>query len=101
MRPAPRDLAWSEPAISASGSNIDWSPALRLFRFPPLRWRIDVARDRRRYPPNPEAQEDQEKRLSSGRAANRQSDYENDRPDDGEAGTVYPIVSEAIQSRPP
>jgi hypothetical protein len=63
---------------------------------PPMLWRrIDVAGNRRRHPADTEAEKDQQDGLRARAAPDRQCEYENDRPGDGEASAVDPIVSEA------
>lgn len=63
---------------------------------PPTLWRrIDVSGNRRRHPADTEAQKDQQVGLRALAAADRQREYENNRPGDGEASAVDPIVSEA------
>ena len=58
-------------------------------------WRIDVSGNRRRHPANTVAAKDQQVGLRCLAASDRPCEYENNRPDDGEASTVGPIVSEA------
>jgi hypothetical protein len=63
---------------------------------PPTLWRrIDVSGNRRRHPADTEAEKDQQDGLRALAAADRQCEYENNRPGDGEASAVDPIVSEA------
>ena len=63
---------------------------------PPTIWRrIDVAGNRRRHPADTEAEKDQQGGLRSLAAPDRLCEYENNRPGDGEASAVGPIVSEA------
>ncbi len=62
----------------------------------PTLWRwIDVPGNRRRHPADTEAVKDQQVGLCVLTASDRPCEYENYRPDDGEASTVDPIVSEA------
>ena len=61
---------------------------------PPALWRrIDVTGNRRRHPANTEAKKDQQDTLRGLSAADRQYEDEHNRPGDGQAGAVYPIVS--------
>jgi hypothetical protein len=63
---------------------------------PPTLWRrIDVAGNRRRHPADTEAEKDLQGDLRSLAAPDRPCEYENNRPGDGEASAVDPIVSEA------
>jgi hypothetical protein len=63
---------------------------------PPTIWRrIDVSGNRRRHPADTEAEKDQQDGLRALAAPDRQCEYENNRPGDGEASAVDPIVSEA------
>src|SRR5260370_20652672 len=63
---------------------------------PPTLWRrIDVSGNRRRHPADTEAEKDQQVGLRALAAPDRQCEYENNRPGDGEASAVGPIVSEA------
>jgi hypothetical protein len=48
-----------------------------------------------RHPADTEAEKDQQDSLNTLTAADRQCEYENYRPDDGEASAVDPIVSES------
>src|SRR5437660_10872148 len=62
----------------------------------PMLWRrIDVSGDRRRHPADTEAEKDQQDGLRSLAAPDRPCEYQNNRPDDGEASAVDPIVSVA------
>src|SRR5260370_16931576 len=62
---------------------------------PPLWRRIDVSGNRRGHPADTEAEKDQQDGLRALAAPDRQCKYENNRPGDGEASAVDPIVSEA------
>ena len=63
---------------------------------PPTLWRrIDVAGNRRRHPADTEAEKDQQGGLRALAVPDRPCEYENNRPGDGEASTVDPIVSES------
>src|SRR5205823_4303285 len=64
-------------------------------QLPTLWRRIDVSGNRRRHPADTEAEKDQQDGLRARAAPNRQCEYENNRPGNGEASTVDPIVSEA------
>ena len=69
---------------------------------PPALWRrIDVSGNRRRHPADTEAEKDQQDGLRALPAADRQCEYENNRPGDGEAGAVDPIVSDSKHLLPP
>src|SRR5260370_41170355 len=62
----------------------------------PTLWRwIDVSGNRRRHPADTEAEKDQQGGLRSLAAPDRPCEYEHNRPGDGEASAVDPIVSEA------
>jgi len=62
----------------------------------PTFWgRIDVSGNRRRHPADTEAAKDQQVGLRARAAPDRPCEYQNNRPDDGEASAVDPIVSEA------
>src|SRR5437660_11258047 len=68
----------------------------------PTRWRrIDVSGNRRRHPADTEAEKDQQDGLRALAAPDRQCEYQNNPPDDGEASAVDPIVSEAKHLIPP
>ena len=63
---------------------------------PPTLWRrIDVSGNRRRQPADTEAEKDQQVGLRALAAPDRQCEYENNRPGEGEASAVDPKVSEA------
>src|SRR5258707_12679959 len=63
---------------------------------PPTLWRrIDVSGNRRRHPADTEAEKDQQDDLHALAAPDCQCEYQNNRPGDGEASAVDPIVSEA------
>jgi hypothetical protein len=63
---------------------------------PPTLWRrIGVSGNRRRHPADTEAEKDQLGGLRALAAPDRPCEYENKRPDDGEASAIDPIVSEA------
>jgi hypothetical protein len=63
---------------------------------PPTLWRrIDVAGNRRRHPADTVAEKDQQDGLRTLATPDRPCEYQNNRPDDGEASAVDPIVSEA------
>ncbi len=62
---------------------------------PTLWWRIDVSGNRRRHPADTEAEKDQQDALRALAAPDRPCEYENDRPGDGEASAVDPIVSDS------
>src|SRR6266566_3415712 len=64
---------------------------LAAVQLPTLWRRIDVSGNRRRHP----AETDQQDGLRALPAPDRQCEYENNRPGDGEASAVDPIVSEA------
>ncbi len=68
---------------------------LAAVQLPTLWRRIDVSGNRRRHPADTEAEKDQQDGLRSLAAPDRQCEYENNRPGDGEASAVEPIVSEA------
>src|SRR6202162_1114278 len=62
---------------------------------PPTIWRrIDVSGNRRRHPADTEAEKDQQGGLCALAAPDSQCEYENNRPGDGEASAVDPIISE-------
>jgi len=63
---------------------------------PPTLWRrIDVSGNGRRHPADTKAEKDQQEGLRARSAPDRQCEYEHNRPGDGEASAVDPIVSEA------
>src|SRR5438105_1224731 len=68
---------------------------LAAVQLPTLWRRIDVSGNRRRHPADTEAEKDQQDGLRALSAPDRQCEYENNRPGDGEASAVDPIVSEA------
>jgi len=68
---------------------------LAAVQLPTLWRRIDVSGNRRRHPADTEAEKDQQDGLRALAAPDRQCEYENNRPGDGEASAVDPIVSEA------
>ncbi len=68
---------------------------LAAVQLPTLWRRIDVSSNRRRHPADTEAEKDQQDGLRALAAPDRQCEYENNRPGDGEASAVDPIVSEA------
>jgi hypothetical protein len=69
---------------------------LAVVRHPALwRW-IDISGNRRRHPADTEAEKDQQEELRVLTAPDCQCEYENNRPYDGEAGAVDPIVSKSI-----
>ena len=59
----------------------------------PALWRIDVAGNRRRYPADTEAVKDQKVELRALSAPDRPYEYHLNRPGDGCASAVAPIVS--------
>jgi hypothetical protein len=67
---------------------------LVVFCCPALRWRIDVACNRCRYPADTKAEKDQEDGLHALIAPDYQYEEEYNCPGDGEANVVDPIVSE-------
>ncbi|HWZ19543.1 MAG TPA: hypothetical protein VNW73_12170 [Ktedonobacteraceae bacterium] len=68
---------------------------LAAVQLPALGRRIDVSGNRRRHPADTEAEKDQQDALRALPAANRPYKHQNNRPGDGEASAVDPIVSEA------
>src|SRR6266702_1932405 len=68
---------------------------LAAVQLPALWRRIDVSGNRRRHPADTEAVKDQQVGLCTLAAPDCPCENENYRPDDGEASTVDPIVSEA------
>jgi hypothetical protein len=64
-------------------------------QLPTLWRRIDVSGNRRRHPADTEAAKDQQVGLRALAASDRQCEYQNNPPDDGEASAVGPIVSES------
>ena len=73
---------------------------LAAVQLPTLWRRIDVAGNRRRHPADTEAPKDQQVELRALAAPDRQCEYENNRPGDGEASAVGPIISEAKHLMP-
>jgi hypothetical protein len=68
---------------------------LAAVQLPTLWRRIDVSGNRRRHPADTEAEKDQQGGLRALAAPDHQREYENNRPGDGEASAVDPIVSVA------
>src|SRR6266851_5417248 len=68
---------------------------LAAVQLPPLWRRIDVSGNRRRHPADTEAEKDQPDGLRALAAPDRPYEYEHNRPGNGEANAVDPIVSEA------
>ena len=68
---------------------------LTAVQLPTLWRRIDVSGNRRRHPADTESEKDQQDELRALAAPDRQYEYENNHPGDGEACAVDPIVSEA------
>src|SRR5438046_9382036 len=68
---------------------------LAAVQLPTLWRRIDVSGNRRRHPADTEAEKNQQVGLRALAAPDRPCEYENNRPGDGEASAVDPIVSEA------
>ena len=68
---------------------------LAAVQLPTLWRRIDVSSNRRRHPADTEAEKDQQDALRALAAPDRPYEYDDNRPDDGEASAVDPIVSEA------
>ena len=68
---------------------------LAAVQLPTLWRRIDVSGNRRRHPADTEAEKDQQDGLRALAAPDRPYEYQNNRPGDGEASAVDPIVSEA------
>src|SRR5205823_2140677 len=64
-------------------------------QLPTLWRRIDVSGNRRRHPADTEAEKDQQDGLRALAAPDRQCEYQNNRPGDGEASAVDPKVSES------
>ena len=64
-------------------------------QLPTLWRRIDVAGNRRRHPANTEAEKDQQAGLRVLAAPDHPCEYQNNRPGDGEASAVGPIVSDS------
>src|SRR6266581_3387650 len=73
---------------------------LAAVQLPTLWRRIDVSSNRRRHPADTEAEKDQQVGLCTLAAPDCPCEYENYRPDDGEASAVDPIVSEAKHLKP-
>ena len=69
--------------------------ALAAVQLPTLWRRIDVSGNRRRHPADTEAGKDQQGGLRALAAPDSPYEYQNNRPGDGEASAVDPIVSEA------
>ena len=67
---------------------------LAAVQLPTLWRRVDVAGNRRRHPANTEAEKDQQGGLRALAAPDHPCEYQNNRPGDGEASAVDPIVSE-------
>ncbi len=72
-----------------------------LVHLPTLWWRIDVAGNCRRYPADTEAEKDQQGALRVLATPDYLYEYQSNRPSDGEASTVGPIVSNAKHLLPP
>jgi hypothetical protein len=68
---------------------------LAAVQLPTLWRRIDVSGNRRRHPADTEAEKDQQDGLRAFAAPDRPYEYQNNRPGDGKASAVGPIVSEA------
>ena len=95
-RPPPGKIARSVPVATMSRS-----PApVAAVQPPTLWWRIDVSGNRRRHPADTEAEKDQQDALRALAAPDRPYEYQNNRPGDGEASAVDPIVSEAKHLKP-
>ena len=66
---------------------------LAAVQLPTLWRRIDVSGNRRRHPADTPAEKDQQDGLRALPAPDRPYEYDNNRPGDGGANTVAPIVS--------
>jgi hypothetical protein len=66
---------------------------LAAVQLPTLWRRINVSGNRRRHPADTEAEKDQQDGLRALSAPDRPHEYDNNRPGDGGASAVAPIVS--------
>jgi len=73
---------------------------LAAVQLPTLWRRIDVSGNRCRHPADTEAEKDQQDGLRVLAAPDRPCEYKNNRPGDGEASAVDPIVSETKHLKP-
>jgi hypothetical protein len=74
---------------------------LAAVQLPALGRRIDVSGNRRRHPADTEAEKDQQDALRVLAAPDRPYEHQNNRPGDGEASAVDPIVSGAKHLKHP
>ncbi len=87
--------AYMREASATSFAVLPERISLLAVQLPTLWRRIDVSGNRRRHPADTEAEKGQQDGLRALAAPDHQCEYENNRPGDGEASAVNPIVSEA------